>query len=126
MTSDRVRSISDNVYMVLIARIAMVLTPIIASGLVWLGGQWLDGKFDALSVPLIEVKHRVDTLESSDRMSAITNNSQQIFIDSNKEAIGKVAEKVDGLGQDLNEVTSSLKALTDVLKDRDGRKADSQ
>lgn len=121
MNTDQVRSISDNVWTVFVARIAMISTPFVASGLVYFGSQWLEGKFDLVTVPLQRVESRVDVLERGDRTSELKNQSQDFLIQSNGTSVSKITDQVEKLGRKIDEVNSSLQSLTDVLADRERR-----
>lgn len=121
MNNEQVRSFSDNVWTIFVARLAMIATPFVAAGLVYFGSGWLEGKFDKIAGPLQRVESRVDVLERSDRTSELKNQSQDFLIQSNGETVGKITDQVEKLGDKIDDVNSSLQSLTNVLADRERR-----
>ena len=121
MNYEKIRSFSENMWMVFIARLAVIVTPFAATALVWFGMTWLYGQFEKIAVPLQKVETRIDTLERGDRASELKNQSQDFLIQSNNASVSKVAGEVEKLGRKIDEVNSSLQSLTSVLADRERR-----
>lgn len=61
-TEDRLRAAADNVLLLLISRLAMASTPLVASILVYVGGLYLEARFSATTNQLTSLETRVDTL----------------------------------------------------------------
>lgn len=123
MANERMKSFSENIWIVLVARVTMVATPFVATALVWFGSNWLEGNFKSLADPIKKIETRVETLETGSRAFELKNQAQDIFLDNDKAASSKISQQVDSLGLKLDEVNSNLKSLTNVLADRDRRAA---
>lgn len=121
MSNERIAAITENIYTKFTARIAMISLPFVASGLVWLGSSWLEGKFENIAVPLGKVDLRVQVLETSDRVTELKNQSQDIYIQSNKESIAAIADQVKGVVTEMGKVNSSLQDLARSISDRERR-----
>jgi hypothetical protein len=121
MTPESVRAVADNIWTVVIARLAMVATPFVAAALVWFGSQWLAEKFAAISNPILAIERRVDTLEGNDRVQQQQILTHEYRLNTDKENAGKVASEVSGLATKIGELSSKFQSLTDVLSDRERR-----
>lgn len=121
MANERMKSLSENIWIVFIARIAMVFTPIVATALVWFGTNWLETKFETLAEPLKKIENRVEILENGSKAVDLKNQAQDIFLESDKATSNKISQQVESLGSKVDEVNTNLKSLTSVLADRDRR-----
>jgi hypothetical protein len=62
---ERTQHLAENVTLIIVARLAMVATPIVLAALVWFAASWLDQRFDVQKTATDIVSVRVDGLQSS-------------------------------------------------------------
>lgn len=117
------QKINDSIYLTMLARISMALSIPVLGVTAWLALQWLDGRFDKLTVPLKNVETRVDSLELRDRNTELTIQNHSLRIgqaETNSQGVSQDLKALTGQVDDLN---TNLKTLTGVLADRERRAA---
>jgi len=70
---------------------------------------------------IVELKVAVDALIKQDVVGQITDTSQELMLDSNKENIDSIIGKIGDLGDKITVLNTSLQSLTAVLEDRKAR-----
>lgn len=117
----RAQQVADNVWFVLVARGAMILTPIAMSVIGYLGMNLIDERFSSISqrVDAIEIQSlpaRLSVLESKVTIAS-ANRDRQIDdinkrIDSNQNSVdAKLDKLVDGMTSLSNEVAGLAATL---------------
>lgn len=56
MFDQQTKSIADNVFLLAVARLSMVATPVVFGVIAWMSVQWLDGKFDTQDAKIVAVE----------------------------------------------------------------------
>ena len=112
------RFYADNAVLLLVSRLAMAATPLAVSALVYLGGYYLDARFEAQRVAVADVDQRlryaqgeIDAIRSTlaDLREAVAVNAQvavsitdqqrqtQARLDKMTDALGTLSSTVAGL-----------------------------
>lgn len=119
--SNRAQSVSESVWLKIIARLSMAsLFPILAITS-WLAIDWLDKRFDGVSIPLKKVEIRVDALEARERPNDMQLQNHDLRLGATEKAVGNYIKEMDELTVVVNRVNTSLQGLIQVLEDRDKR-----
>jgi len=116
ITEGKLKTISENIWVVFTARIAMVATPFVASALIWLGSAWLETKFNSIAIPLQKIDDRVSNLENAVTNVNLKNAQQDIFVDQNKDAVTKIVGSLETLGSKINEINVNVGIIADREK----------
>lgn len=111
-TEDRIRSYADNAILLLFSRLAMAATPLIAALLVYLGGFYLEARFDGAKSSIADLDQRVRTVQDQ------SNKAVLAITDLNKQnALTNQTVSVNGVNVLAWQVTTSarLDKITDTL-----------
>lgn len=111
-TEDRIRQYADNALLLLISRLAMMATPLIAGLLVYLGGFYLEARFDSAKSSITDLDQRVRAVQDQ------SNKAVLAITDLNKQnALTNQTVSVNGVNVLAWQVTTSarLDKMTDVL-----------
>lgn len=120
-TQARAAAISENVWLTIIARVSMVLSFPVLGFTGWLFLDWLDGRFDSVTIPLKAVELRVNSLEGRSNSLDLVIENHRLRIERSEQDGGRVADEVNGMGKQIGEVNTSLQGLIGILSDRDSR-----
>lgn len=107
----------NNVWVVGTARVAMFLTPIVASTLVYLGTGWLGERFDRISQSMTDIRGRIVAVESANSLGLRQiqdHESRLIFNTQARE------EYQTNIKEKLKDFDKTLDAITDKLVSLDG------
>jgi len=108
---------TDSVWTRLVARASMMAVLPMLSLVTWLGSQWIESR---IATPLAEIREDIDQLKTSDGIQNISIGTHEARIAGNKEIIGKIEQKIDDLGSQLQDNNTSLQRLIGAIE-RDQR-----
>lgn len=108
MTPPSPHKLAENVWLLIVARMSMIATPVVLALLVWLGGQWIDGKLE----PIGKLETRVAATEGSFQSLALEFERMKAQADTNRTNIDKIDTKLDRINDTLAEINRSVSALT--------------
>lgn len=113
--SSTMEKMANNLWTILIARVAMILTPVF----IWMAAQWLDSRFEAVSRDQKNTQAQVDELRRSDRIAAATlqdHESRMVFGKAQRELFQSKAEIQFGkIDSSLNEINKTLYGIDATL-----------
>ena len=114
-SSSTMEKMANNLWTILIARVAMILTP----AFIWMAAQWLDSRFEAVSRDQKATQAQVDELRRSDRIAAATlqdHESRMVFGKAQRELFQSKAEIQFGkIDSSLNEINKTLYGIDSTL-----------
>lgn len=126
MASESVERLTESVWTRLIARVAMIVTPLIVTMFGWFTFNYLDVRFTEQKQNLADVVTRVDRIESAagtavltvsaiDKRTSIVENNQNIGQRTQDVISAKLDTIVNSIG-DLREKMASISATVEVIK----------
>lgn len=126
MASESVERLTESVWTRLIARMAMIATPLIVTMFGWFTFNYLDIRFTEQSHSLDAVVTRVDRIESAataavvtvagiDKRTSIVENNQSIS-QRTQDAISAKLDTIVNSISELREKTASISATVEVIK----------
>lgn len=121
-----VESLTESVWTRLIARVAMIATPMIVTLFGWFTFNYLDVRFTEQAQSLAGVVTRVDRIESAASTAVLTVSgiATRTAIVENNQTVGQrtqdaISGKLDMISNsisDLREKTASISATVEVIK----------
>ncbi|HKS72680.1 MAG TPA: hypothetical protein VJQ82_05740 [Terriglobales bacterium] len=118
------QKIAENVLLQAIARVSMALSLPVIGLIAWLGGQYLEGKFDiindrvtavektaaAASDQAIKVNDRLISVETKQAQDAV---SSEKFQDATLTRLDRVQDSIVGLSNAVAALTATVQAIAD-------------
>lgn len=126
---DTVTALANSILLLLLARLAMVALVPLASILVYIGGLYLEARFEQSHVAVLAVAVRLDAVELDQKMFALTINelkSQQALVNQSAQLtsiawtawqnttnarLDKMSDTLMGLGLTVASLDSNVKLL---------------
>ncbi len=126
-SQDRLLRVANNALLLLVSRMAMAATPIVASLLVYLGGFYLEARFDQSRAAVADLDQRLRAVQAqADRVTiavadvkaqlALTNQAADI---SGKTALGwqvSVNNRLDKMTDALTSLSTAVAALNATVQ----------
>jgi len=102
------RLYADNALLLLVSRLAMAATPLVASALVTLGSYYLEARFEAQRVALADLDRGLKSAES--QVDAIRSGFGDV-----RQAVAVNAQVVSSLNDQQRQTQARLEKMTDAL-----------
>lgn len=114
---------ADNIALQVLARLAMLATPLMIAALAWMGSQWLDGRFanvDSFGPRLTAAESAIIAIQQH---NAVSDNAATNARSDRLDFQSSMAAKVDGIANDQRAEAidiASIKATLDAIRGRLG------
>ena len=102
------RLYADNAVLLLVSRVAMAATPLIASALVCLGSYYLEARFEAQRIALADLDHGLKSAQAE--IDAIRGGLADV-----RQAVAVNAQVVASLNDQQRQTQARLEKMTDAL-----------
>lgn len=114
--------IANHTILILVSRVAMLLTPFVVSALVWAGSAYLADKFAAQTAALIAVSQRIDRIEAVENVTidkvgalrerlAVTEAAVTTSRDARLSFQTETSTRLDKLNDSMGQLLASVSAL---------------
>jgi hypothetical protein len=122
--SGNAQKIAENVMLLAIARVSMALSLPLIGFIAWLGGQYLESKFEVVNDRVNMVEKRagdasLQATRTNDRLIAVETKQAQDALASEKfqnatlTRLDRVQDSIVGLSNTVAALTATLQAMTD-------------
>ena len=122
--SGNAQKIAENVLLLAVARVSMALSLPLIGFMAWLGGQYLESKFEVVNdrVTVVEKKAgdaSMQAIRTNDRLIAVETKQAQDAVASEKfqnatlTRLDRVQDSIVGLSNTVAALTATLQAMTD-------------
>lgn len=126
-TEERLRRITDHAGLLLVSRLAMAATPLVASVLVYVGGLYLEARFtsaqDSARLSFASLERRIASLEERADNTARVNSDLSTrmglanqAISNNGEAWRTTSARLDKMTNAITGLTATVAALDATIK----------
>jgi hypothetical protein len=126
------QKIADNLWVLVLSRLSMVVTPLLITMVTWTGASWLDGRFNNQGAKIDMAIERVAAVETkmvattnevssiSDRVLVLETGTRSGGLERDKAEVA-ILNRLDQVTQSVGELTASVAALTAIVETMNGR-----
>lgn len=125
--SGNAQKIAENVLLLVIARVSMALSLPLIGFIAWLGGQYLESKFEVVNDRVTQVEQKagdatLQATRTSDRLIAVETKQAQDAVASEKfqnatlTRLDRVQDSIVGLSNTVAALTATLQAVAEERK----------
>ena len=127
--SGNAQKIAENVILLAIARVSMALSLPLIGFIAWLGGQYLESKFEVVNDRVTQVEQKagdatVQATRTSDRLIAVETKQTQDAVASEKfqsatlQRLDRMSDSLVGLSNAVAALTASVQSIADDRRSR--------
>lgn len=127
--SGNAQKIAENVLLLAIARVSMALSLPLIGFIAWLGGQYLESKFEVVNDRVTQVEQKagdatVQATRTSDRLIAVETKQAQDAVASEKfqsatlQRLDRMSDSLVGLSNAVAALTASVQSIADDRRSR--------
>ena len=129
-SSSTMEKMANSLWTTFIAKMAIIITPVVVPIFIWMAVQWLDNRFEAVSRDQRATQAQVDELRRSDRVAATTlqdHESRLVFGKAESEVFqrnaetqfGKIDNNLNLINKTLYGIDATLGSLKAVIDERE-------
>ncbi len=112
---------AENIALQVIARLAMIATPVMLAALAWFGTQWLDNRFANVDSYGPRISAAETAIIAIQQHNAVSDNAAANARTDRLDFQSSIASKVDGIASDQRAEAidiASIKATLDAIRGR--------